>query len=39
MPYLVVGVVMAQSMVDMANDGCIALPAIHRHRLVRELKN
>jgi hypothetical protein len=26
--YLVVGVVMAESVVDMANDGCVVLPAI-----------
>jgi hypothetical protein len=28
MPYLVVGVVMAESVVDMANDGGVALHAV-----------
>jgi hypothetical protein len=39
MPYLVVGVVMAESVVDMANNGCVALPAVHPDQQVRELEN
>jgi hypothetical protein len=31
--YLVVGVVMAESMVDMADDGGVALPAIDPKKL------
>jgi hypothetical protein len=38
MPYLVVGVVMAESMVDMANDGGVALPAVDPDQEVRGLE-
>jgi hypothetical protein len=39
MSYLVFGVVVAESVVDMADDGGIALPAIHPDALVREVEN
>jgi hypothetical protein len=39
MLYLVVGIVMAESVVDMTNDGGVTLPAIDPDQQVRELEN
>jgi hypothetical protein len=39
MSYLIFGVVVTESVVDMADDGGVALPAIHPDALVREVEN